>query len=53
MPDDLAFGGSIERNIRGIRCALAKGLNLADTLVMKVEIMVAVLCYSSCVYGLR
>lgn len=40
MPDDLAFGGSIDRNIRGMRCPFAKGLNLAETLVMKVEIMV-------------
>lgn len=36
-----ASGGSIDRNIRGIRCERAKGLNLAEMLVMKFDIMVA------------
>lgn len=42
MPVDLALGGSIDRNMRGMRCVRAKGLNLAETFVMKFEIMVVV-----------
>lgn len=39
MPVDRALGGSMERKMRGMRWARAKGLNLAETLVKKVDIM--------------
>lgn len=36
-----AVGGSMDRNMRGIRCERVKGLNLAETVVMKFDIMVS------------